>query len=70
MSDHEKDLEILVLRYQLGIADRKLNCTLKPDKGEKLTLAVLSANLKKQSKRPKKQFRHIIRLFQPETVFG
>ena len=27
MSDFDKDLEILVLRYQLGIADRKLNLT-------------------------------------------
>ena len=25
MSDMDKDLEIQVLRYQLGIADRKLN---------------------------------------------
>ena len=30
MSDLDKDLEILVLRYQLGIADRKLNRTIKP----------------------------------------
>ena len=30
MSDMDKDLEILVLRYQLGIADRKLNRTIKP----------------------------------------
>jgi len=31
MSDLDKDLEILVLRYQLGIADRKLNQTIKPN---------------------------------------
>ncbi|HEX9924037.1 MAG TPA: hypothetical protein VGD99_15380, partial [Anaerolineae bacterium] len=35
-----------------------------------LTLAVLSANLKKQTNRPVKQFRSLIRIFQPETVFG
>lgn len=29
MSDHDKDLEYLVLRYQLGIADRRLNRNLK-----------------------------------------
>jgi hypothetical protein len=34
MSDLDKDLEILVLRYQLGIADRKLNRTIKPDRIE------------------------------------
>ena len=69
MSDHDKDLEILVLRYQLGIADRKLNRTLKPEKSEKLTLAVLVTRLKKQTNRPAKQFRQLIRLVQPETVF-
>jgi hypothetical protein len=36
MSDSDKDLEILVLRYQLGIADRKLNRTIKPNRIEKL----------------------------------
>lgn len=46
MSDHDKDLEILVLRYQLGIADRRLGRTLKPEKSEKLTLAVLATRLK------------------------
>jgi len=48
MSAHDKDLEILVLRYQLGIADRKLNRTLKPEKSEKLALAVLVNRLKKE----------------------
>ena len=38
MSDHDKDLEILVLRYQLGIADRKLNRTIKPNLIEKLRI--------------------------------
>jgi len=32
MSDLDKDLEILVLRYQLGIADRKLNQTIRPNR--------------------------------------
>ena len=31
---------------------------------------MLSANLKQQSNRPVKQFRSLIRIFQPETVFG
>jgi hypothetical protein len=47
MSDHDKDIEILILRYQLGIADRKLNRTIKPERLEKLTLAVLTARLKR-----------------------
>jgi hypothetical protein len=40
------------------------------NRAKKLTLNVLSANLKKQSKRPAKQFPHVIRIFQPESVFG
>jgi hypothetical protein len=51
ISDHDKDLEILVLSYQLGIADRKLNRTIKPERIEKLTLAVLIARLKSRTNR-------------------
>jgi len=69
-SEADKDLEILILRQQLGILQRRQDKPVKPNRAEKLTLAVLSANLKKQSKQPAKQFRHVIRLFQPETVFG
>ena len=69
-SDKDKDLEILILRQQLNILQRKLDKPIKPNRAEKLTLAVLSANLKKQSNRPVKQFRSLIRIFQPETVFG
>ena len=69
-SDADKDLEILILRQQLGILQRQLDKPIKPNRAEKLTLAVLSANLKKQTNRPVKQFRNLIRIFQPETVFG
>ena len=69
-SETDKDLEILILRQQLGILQRKQGKPIKPNRAEKLTLAELSAKLKKQTKRPVKQFRHVIRLFQPETVFG
>jgi len=69
-SETDKELEILILRQQLGILQRKQDKPIKPNRAEKLTLAVLSARLKKQTKRPTKQFRHVIRLFQPETVLG
>jgi len=41
ISDNDKDLEILVLRYQLEMSGRRLGRTLKPDKGEILTWAML-----------------------------
>ena len=69
-SETDKDLEILILRQQLDILQRQQDKPVKPTRAEKLTLAVLSANLKKQTKRPVNQFRSLIRIFQPETVFG
>jgi len=68
MSDHEKDLEILILRYQLDMAERKLQSPLKPTRVEKLALAVLVTKLKQGTQRPANQLRDLIRLFQPETV--
>ena len=46
------------------------NAPIQPSRAEKLTLAVLAASLKKQTNKPIKQFKSLIRLFQPETVFG
>ena len=68
-SESEKDLEIMVLRYQLGIAERKMQKPVRANRAERMTLAVLAGKLKKQTGRPASQFRHIIRLVQPETVF-
>ena len=68
-SDKDKDLEILILRQQLNILQRQIDKPIKPNRAEKLTLAVLSANLKNQTNRPVKQFQNLIRVFQPETVF-
>jgi hypothetical protein len=69
MTETDKDLEILVLRYQLGIAERKLQKPVRANRAEKMTLAVLAAKLKEQTKRPASQFKQLIRLVQPETVF-
>jgi hypothetical protein len=68
MSDHEKELEIMILRYQLAIVERKLQSPLRPSRAEKLTLAVLLARLKQGTQRPAHQLQDIIRIFQPETV--
>ena len=52
LSDTEKDLEIMVLRYQLGIADRKMQKPVRANRAERMTLAVLASKLKKQAMRP------------------
>ena len=62
-SDQEKDLEIIILRYQLDMAQRKLQTPLKPTRAEKLTLAVLVTNLKRGSRRSANQLRGLVRLF-------
>ena len=68
-SDQEKELQILLLRHQLAIAERKLKQPVRVSRTEKLTLAVLAARLRAVTGRPIQQFDHVIRLFQPETVF-
>lgn len=70
LSENDKDLEILILRHQLAILKRKQKGPFKPNRAEKLTLAVLAAQLKAQTNRPANKLRDVIRIFQPETVFG
>jgi len=68
LSTLEKDLEILVLRQQLSILQRKLNHPIKPNRVEKMTLAILIAKLKRIPHRSTNQLQNVIRIFQPETV--
>ena len=68
LSNQEKDLEILILRHQLDILERKQTNPIRPSKAEKLTLAVLTNKLKTISNRPANELRNILRIFQPETV--
>jgi putative transposase len=68
LSNQEKDLEILILRQQLSILHRKQNSPIKPNRVEKLTLAVLTAKLKRITHRSANQLRDVIRIFQPETI--
>ena len=47
LSDQEKDLEILILRQQLSILQRKHKHPIKPSRIEKLPLGVLSTKFKR-----------------------
>ncbi len=69
LSDREKDLEILILRHQLDILERKRAQPIKVSNAEKLTLAVLTNKLKTMGNRSASQLRNVLRIFQPETVF-
>ncbi len=68
LSEREKDLEILILRHQLDILERKQKTPIKPNKAEKMTLAVLTNKLKKITNRSTNQLRDTLRIFQPVTV--
>jgi putative transposase len=68
LSQQEKDLEILLLRHQLAILERKRDKPVKPNRAEKLTLAVLTARLRLVTRRPASALRDVIRIVQPETV--
>ena len=69
-STDEKDLEILVLRQQLDVMERKNKQVVRPSKEEKWSLAVLAAALKKRGRLTTSQLGRVIRIFQPETVIG
>ena len=66
-TEQEKDLEIL-LRQQLGIAQRKLNKPVRSSRIERLTVTVVTTKLKSATGRTTAQLRQVIRIFQPETV--
>jgi len=68
LSDQEKDLEILILRKQLAILQRKHDKPVKPNRAEKMILGVLAARLKRITNRSTAQLQSVIRLFQPRTV--
>ena len=67
-TESDKDLEVMVLRYQLGIAERKMQKPVRANRVERMALAVLAGRLKKQAGKPSNQFNNMIRLVQPETV--
>ena len=68
LSEKDKDLETMILRHQLDVMTRLQTKPVRPNQAEKLTLAVLTKNLKQSTKRSTHQLRDIIRIVKPETV--
>ena len=66
LSEQEKDLAILLLRHQLSILERKLDKPVKPNRAQKLTLAVLTARLRLFTRRPASGLGDVIRIVQSE----
>lgn len=70
MSEQAKDLEILVLRQQLTILQRKQKKPVKANRAEKMVLAILTTKLKTVTGWSAVQKRSVLRIVQPETVLG
>jgi putative transposase len=69
-SESDKDLEILLLRRQLAIYDRKQGRAPHLSRGEKLTLVVLATKLKDKTGRTIKAMGDVIGIVKPATLFG
>ncbi len=65
----DKDLEILLLRRQLAIYERKQERAPHLSRGEKLTLVVLVTKLKTRTGRTLKAMGEVIRIVKPATLF-
>lgn len=68
LSDKDKDMEIMILRHQLDVLTRLQIKPVKPNRAEKMTLAVLTKKLKQSTNRSTAQLRDVIRIIKPETV--
>lgn len=68
LSESDKELEIVILRHQLAVMTRLHNKPVKPNRAEKLTLAMLTKKLKQSTNRSTTQLRNVIRIVQPEAI--
>src|SRR3954470_15548013 len=70
LSDRQKDLEILLLRHQLLILQRKLPNSKSPrvSRWEKPILAVLAVQFRRQCADTGRRLNDAIMLFKPDTV--
>ena len=69
-SESEKDLEILLLRRQLAIYERRQERAPRLTRSEKLPLVVLGIRLKNRTGRTIKAMGKVIRIVKPATLLG
>ena len=67
-TEHDKDLQILVLQHQLRLLHRERPQPRRLTRWEKLTLAVLTAKLAHSTAGPRARLDQVLLLFKPETV--
>jgi putative transposase len=69
LSERDKDLDLLFLRHQLVILEQQAHRPRRVSKVKKLTLSVIALKLKAIKGCPIRQWRELIRIVQPETLF-
>ena len=69
-TDRDNDLEILLLRHQLRLLQRERPRPPCLSRWEKLTLAVLTAKLRRLTASPRIRLERAVLLFKPDTVLG
>ena len=70
LSDEEKELELLLLRQQLRIVERKQERGPQIPRWQKVPLARLAVRLKKRARNGRAALESSVRLFRPATVIG
>jgi putative transposase len=70
MTDDEKDLEILLLRQQLRIVERKQARGLQIPRWQKVPLAALAMRVKDKASNAREVLTESVRLFKPDTLVG
>jgi putative transposase len=70
MSDDEKDLEIMLLRQQLRIVERKQERGPQLPRWQKVPLAALAVRMKDKASTAREALAESVRLFKPDTLIG
>jgi transposase len=70
IANSDKDLEIILLRQQLRILQRKVNARPRLPRPEKLILATLTARFRRMIAGANRRMHGAMLIFQPETVIG
>ena len=65
LSDKDKALEVIILRHQLAVMTRLHAKPVKPNRAEKMTLAILTKKLRHSKNQSANQLRRVIRIVQP-----
>ena len=70
MSSDEKDLEIMLLRQQLRIVERKRERGPQIPRWQKVPLAMLTVRMREKARNGRTALEESVRLFKPDTVMG